>query len=135
MKDRIPKSIRSTIVYCSNNFSVSPKPEKPKKKQPHQKKKTLTMSESIYDWIEREPEKIVKPPMYHSRHSPKNRLAGSTFRKQNGGHKTFGKDSTKSDPKSFLRSSKNRGVSPKSKRTFLLFISLFFFFFFSKLYY
>ena len=104
-------------------------------KKKHIKKKTLKMSESIYDWIEREPEKIVKPPMYHSRHSPKNRLAGSTFRKQNGGHKTFGKDSTKSDPKSFLRSSKNRGVSPKSKRTFLLFISLFFFFFFSKLYY
>ena len=77
------------------------------------------MSESIYDWIEREPEKIVKPPMYRSGHSPKNvRVYGSTFGSQSGSNKTFGKVSTKSDPHRFLKSMKNRGVSPKSKRTY-----------------
>ena len=117
-------------VYLKKN-SVSQTNSNETKKTIFQDKKKLTMSESIYDWIEREPEKIVKPPMYHSRHSPKSRLTGSTMRKERGSHGTFGKDSTKSDPQNFLRSKKNRGVSPKSKRTFLssVYLSLLYFFF------
>ena len=122
-------------VYLKKN-SVSQTNSNETKKTIFQTKKKLTMSESIYDWIERDPEKIVKPPMYHSRHSPKSRLTGSTMRKERGSHGTFGKDSTKSDPQTFLRSKKNRGVSPKSKRTFLssVYLSLLYFFFQRKVY-
>ena len=58
------------------------------------------------------------------------------MRKERGSHGTFGKDSTKSDPQTFLRSKKNRGVSPKSKRTFLssVYLSLLYFFFQRKVY-
>lgn len=77
----------------------------------------LNQMESIYDWVERDEEVVVKPPMYRSKFSSDKRLAGSTFKCKQGSHGTFGKKNNKPNQSEFLKTKRNRGVDPKSQPT------------------